>query len=230
MDMRVLSLSKRRELWASLKLTVKDDSLSIALFSLFVLCVAAQAVIGWSAYNGSLQNGHFPKISFVAYLGTGNFLDGAFSNWQAAILQLAVLISFSSVLRQKGAAHSRKPEGLSHRRVNWKLRPRPTWCGSLYANSLSLTFFGVFAVAFVLHLWFGTWKYNEDQALRHLRPLSMASYAGSADFWFSVFQCWEAEFGAIGIYIVFSIFLRQENSAESKPVDARDDETGETNE
>ncbi len=40
---------------------------------------------------------------------------------------------------------------------------------------------------------------------------------------------WEAEFGVIGIFIILSIFLREEGSAESKPVESTDEETGETN-
>ncbi len=46
----------------------------------------------------------------------------------------------------------------------------------------------------------------------------------------SVFQCWEAEFSAIGLYVVLSIFLRQEGSPESKPVGAGNEQTGGTNE
>jgi Domain of unknown function (DUF6766) len=57
-----------------------------ALFSLFLVCVAAQGRSGWIAYNDSLRADHFPEIAFGAYLGTGAFLDGMFSNWQAAIL------------------------------------------------------------------------------------------------------------------------------------------------
>nr|WP_295742200.1 DUF6766 family protein [uncultured Acidocella sp.] len=218
------SLGNRlRKLW-------RDDGLSIAFFTLFILCLIPQGLTGWADYNGSLKSAHFPPVSLGAYLRTGNFLDGAFSNWQAAILQLAVLIAFSAVLRQKGAAHSRKPEGFGHRSLYLRLRRRDTLADTLYANSLSLAFIAMFIIAFGLHLLFGSWRYNEQQTLQHLPTLSTLSYAGSADFWFSVFQCWEAEFGAIGLYVVLSIFLRQENSPESKKVEARDGDTGETNE
>jgi hypothetical protein len=213
-----------------LKKFVSDDSMSIALFGLFLVCVAAQGLSGWFAYDESLQAGHFRAITLGAYLGTGNFLDGIFSNWQAAVLQLAALIAFGSVLRQKGAAHSRKRTSENHRTLGWKLGPRPTVHEWLYANSLSLAFLGMFIATFVLHLWFGEWKYNENQALRHLSPISLRSYARSSSFWFSVFQCWEAEFWAIGIYIVLSIFLRQQGSSESKPVGASNEQTGEVNE
>jgi hypothetical protein len=216
--------------WNSLKKVISDDSLSIMLFSLFLVSLIGQGVTGWLAYNHSLKARHFREIPLGSYLDTGNFLDGIFSNWQAAILQLAVLISFSSVLRQKGAAHSRKMAPTSHRKIDWKLGLRPTVQEWLYANSLSLAFLGIFVVTFLLHALFGEWKYNENQALRHLPAISFGSYAGSSSFWFSVFQCWEAEFWAIGLYIVLSIFLRQENSPESKPVGASDEQTGGVNE
>lgn len=220
--------------WCRLKKLISDDSMSIALFSLFLLCVVGQGLSGWFAYDGSLEAAHFRPIGLGAYLGTGNFLDGMLSNWQAAILQLAVLIAFGSVLRQRGAAHSRQPEpsaakAHSHRTLEWKLRPRSTARESLYGNSLSLAFLAMFLGAFALHALFGQWAYNEEQALRHLPPIPIGAYAASSSFWFSVFQCWEAEFAVIGIYIVLSIFLRQDRSSESKPVGASDGQTGGAN-
>ncbi len=217
----------------SLGKAVADNGMSVALTVLFLACLAGQSLSGWLAYDQSLRDGRFPGIGYGAYLRTGSFLDGVFSNWQAAILQLAVLIAFGSVLRQKGAAHSRKPDDELKpgklTALEWKIGPRPLdeW---LYANSLSLAFLAMFALTFALHAAFGTMKHNEDQALRHLPPVSAGSYAASSDFWFSVLQAWEAEFGAIGVYVVLSIFLRQERSSESKPVGASDDHTGDANE
>jgi hypothetical protein len=51
----------------------------------------------------------------------------------------------------------------------------------------------------------------------------------SAKLWSSTLETWEAEYGVIALYIVLSIFLRQEGSAESKPPEAGDDSTGEAN-
>ncbi len=206
-----------------------DNSLSLALFTLFVACLAGQAVTGQRAYNASQDAAHLAKIGFTAYLGTGNFLDGVFSNWQAAVLQLAVLITFGAVLRQKGATHSRQPgdEGGEPGEGEPGDTAGHSW---LYAHSLSLAFVALFVVTFAAHLIFGWWKYDEDQAVAHLPPVDLGTYFASSSFWFTAFQCWEAEFAAIGIYIVFSIFLRQEASPESKPVGASDDQTGGPNE
>lgn len=206
-----------------------ENSLSIALFTLFLLSMIGQGLVGWSAYNQSLLAARFSAITLSRYLGTGDFLDGIFSNWQAAVLQLAVLIAFGSVLRQKGAAHSRKTGRASHRALKWKFGRRKTMGEWLYANSLSLAFLTLFLLTFLSHIVFGQWKFNENQMLRHLPSLPVDVYAGSAGFWFSVFECWEAEFAVIGLYIVFSIFLRQDQSPESKPVGAADSDTGDTN-
>ncbi len=213
---------------------ISNDSMSISLFALFLLCVGGQSFTGWAAYDQALRQGHEAAISYGHYLRTGNFLDGALSNWQAAVLQLAVLVSFSAVLRQKGAAHSRKSaaetQPANHRTVQINLELRPTLTEWLYANSLSLAFFVLFVASFMLHALFGTWKNNEDLALRHLPPTPFGAYIGSAGFWFTAFQTWEAEFAAIGLYIVLSIFLRQQNSSESKPVGSSDQQTGGANE
>ena len=213
---------------------VYNNSMSIALLGLFLVCVAGASLTGWSAYNQALSEGHYGPIAFRAYLKTGQFLDGIFSNWQAAILQLGVLITFGSILRQKGAAHSRKPdeEGTlaSHQKHEWKFAPRFSLGAWIYANSLSLTFAAFFLACFVAHAVFGSWKYNEDQMLRRLALGFFTSYVRSTDFWFTVFQTWEAEFFAIGFYIVLSIFLRQQDSSESKPVEASNEQTGGVNE
>ena len=159
-----------------------DNGLSLALFGLFAICLGGQASTGLSAYNASLISSHLSPVGLTAYLGTGNFLDGAFSNWQAAVLQLLVLISFSAVLHQKGATHSRQPGDDSD--------PGRGDHGWIYAHSLSLAFTAMFILTFAAHLVFGALKYNEDQALQHLSPVTLGAFAASPAFWFSAFQCW----------------------------------------
>jgi hypothetical protein len=53
------------------------------------------------------------------------------------------------------------------------------------------------------------------------------AFMATAEFWFQSLQNWQSEFLAVGSMVVFSIFLRQRWSAESKPVDAPHSETGE---
>ena len=206
-----------------------DNGLTLALLALFVVCIVGQAATGFRAYNAGQGAAGLAQVGFGAYLGTGNFLDAAFSNWQAAVLQLAVLVTLGALLRQKGATHSRQPgdEGGEPGEGNGRGTAGHSW---LYAHSLSLAFAAMFVVTFAAHWVFGQWKYNEDQALQHLPAMGLGAYLASASFWFTVFQCWEAEFAVIAIYVVFSIFLRQEASPESKPVGASDAQTGGANE
>ncbi|MGB8476361.1 MAG: DUF6766 family protein, partial [Candidatus Acidiferrum sp.] len=103
---------------------------------------------------------------------------------------------------------------------------RSSW---IYRNSLSLAFLLLFIGTFIAHLVFSMLAYNDTRALNGQGPLSIAAYARSATFWFRSLQTWEAEFGVIGVFIILSIFLRQEGSAESKPVEESDQATGETN-
>jgi len=55
-------------LWRTLKKIFSDDSMSIALFSLFLVCAAGQGVMGWFAYNSSQEAAHLRKVA----LGQGH--------------------------------------------------------------------------------------------------------------------------------------------------------------
>jgi hypothetical protein len=212
---------------------IRDHGLSIAFFSLFLVALAAQAACGRAAYNGQLAAHHLPPVSRLEYLQTGDFLEGVFSNWQAAILQIGCLVLFSKFLRERGAPHSRKSDGEAerqdpgHRRKRAQDRDaRASW---VYKNSLSLLFAGLFAVVFVGHALAAGAADGSERRLLGLRPLPLFADLGSSRFWFKTTQTWQAEFFAIGVFVVASVRLRQQGSAESKPVASSDRETGEPN-
>ena len=48
---------------------------------------------------------------------------------------------------------------------------------------------------------------------------------GSADFWNRTLQNWQSEFLAVGSIAIFSVYLRQRGSTQSKPVGAPHTET-----
>lgn len=222
----------------------KDNSLSIALAALFFFAFGGEMFTGWNDYNDRQTSHHEPAISLAAFLTSGTFWDGAFCNWQAAILQLAVLIVFSEEFYQRGASHSRKPQKGNSQHGNsrqGKSRQSPSnnsgggqrhhkhhnW---VYGNSLALAFWAFFLILFVLHLIFGAKAYNESRATEHLRPMNLLDFGTSAQFWFLTLQTWEAEFFAIAVFVVLTIFLRQERSPESKSPEASNKATGGPNE
>lgn len=204
---------------------------------MFTLSLVGQALTGFSYYNQSRTEHGESSVTFWHWLATGTFLSGIWVNWQAATLQLGSLIVFGAFLHQRGASHSRKTEseeggggsgdddssddGGSSQTHRW------SW---IYRHSLSLAFVTMFFVSFVLNVFTGDIAYNEQASLSHQRSLSVISYLISGNLWFKVFQAWEAEFAAIFLFLVLSVVLREERSAESKPISASDKETGETNE
>lgn len=207
-----------------------NNSLSILFGGLFLTALAGQALTGYLYHNQTLAAYGRPQHTLGQWLGSGSFLDAIFVNWQAAVLQLGSLVLGGAFLYQQGASHSRRPAKRAHARSDRqaeKDKHRTSW---IYRNSLFLGFLILFLASFAMHIFMGHAAYNEDLALAHQPPLSLLRYLYSGEFWFTAFQTWQAEFVAIFLFLIMSIFLRQEKSAESKPTGSRARDTGDTNE
>jgi len=204
---------------------LRDNSLTIFLLALFLACLAGHTYAGWRLENETLAAHGRAGIGYARFLTSGTFLEDLSSNWQAAILQLASLIVLSSFLFQRGAPHSRSPQ-------KRKKRARtlyPGLTGWLYRHSLSLAFFGLFLASMAVHAVYGAAAYNETRALAGQAPIATTQFLVSAKFWSSTLATWQAEYLVIALYIVLSIYLREEGSAESKPIEAGHGATGEHN-
>ena len=71
------------------------------------------------------------------------------------------------------------------------------------------------------------WRvFNREQLGHDQQPVSWTRYLLDPDFWEKTLQNWQSEFLAIGTMAVFTIYLRQRGSPESKPVGAPHQETG----
>ncbi|TAL87055.1 MAG: hypothetical protein EPN74_02790 [Rhodanobacter sp.] len=220
-----MKVEKRTRAW-SITPPAKSNSLTIALFSLFVLCLAAQSVVGWRQQNDMLAAHGQALIGYWHNLVSSSFLEGLASNWQAAFLQLATLIVFSSIFYQRGAPHSRDPDKGNDQRKRREEATRFSW---LYRHSLSVVFVLLFGLSLALHAWFGANTYNAQRALAGQSPISLGAFLVSAQFWSSNLQTWQAEYLTIALFVVLSVFLRQQDSAESKPLESTDESTGESN-
>jgi hypothetical protein len=141
-------------------------------------------------------------------------------------------------LFQKGSSESKDPdeeEAVDRDPRLSKDKPDAPWpvrrgglVLKLYENSLALAFLLLFLGSFLLHAVGGAREYNQDQ-LEHGQggqALSAFEYMGTSQFWFESLQNWQSEFLAIWAMVVFSIWLRQRGSPESKPVDAPHSQTG----
>jgi Domain of unknown function (DUF6766) len=205
-----------------LVIALKESSLSIVLFALFALCLAGQSLAGWRLENSTMVTHGRTTLDYWHYVASPTNIEALASNWQAAILQLASLILLGGFLYQRGAPHSRDPRHARPRRK----RSRPHWA---YRNSLFLTFLLLFAVTLVIHAWAGQHAEDALRVLAREPPVSIGAFLLSAKFWSVTLETWQAEYLVIALYLVLSVFLRQEDSPESKPVEARDKTTGKAN-
>ena len=218
-----------------MKRWLHDNSLSIVLLGLFAIFLIGLSLSGHRHENAELSNHGQAAISYRQYITSGDFIEAVFENWESEFLQMGALVILTIWLHQKGAADSKKLRGAEDvdtkpkyhviRAKNWRVR-RKAIGEMLYANSLSIVLFALFAGSFTVHALSGTAAFNEEAAQHGEDTLSTLSYIKSSSFWFESFQNWQSEFLAVGSLILLSIFLRQRKSPESKPIGALDEQTG----
>jgi hypothetical protein len=76
-----------------------------------------------------------------------------------------------------------------------------------------------------VHSLTGWSKFNDEQRAHGDPPVAWADFVVNPRFWEETLQNWQSEFLAVGVMVIFTVFLRQRGSPESKPVGAPHDET-----
>ena len=87
-------------------------------------------------------------------------------------------------------------------------------------NGLTLTMLGFFAAFLVAQSVTGSREYNEDQREHGEPEIGYGAYLRTGHFVEATFENWESEFLQLGAYVVFTAFLFQRGSSESKDPDA----------
>lgn len=211
-----------------MKTFLRDNGLTVALAALFLFSLAGMVAAGHAAYNEELRAHGAAAIGLFAYMASSNFLSALFENWESEFLQMAAYVLLTAMLFQRGSAESRDPDD-PHRANDdvpaaWRRRhPVLSW---LYAYSLSLALALLFAASFALHALASLRAANADAARHGEAVQSLAAHLADAEFWFESFQNWQSEFMSTAVLVVLSIVLRQKGSPESKPVGAKNTETG----
>lgn len=227
-DMSSDSIRGRLSNWAMRRFW-KNNSLSIVLFGLFFVVMVGQSVTGFQTYNDERSDHGQLKIGYDEYLTSGHFGEAIFENWESEFLQMSFFILLTVYFRQKGSAESKKVGGpedvdndpLDSRRT--KDVPWPVRKGGIvlriYEHSLSLAFILLFTASLALHAVEGARAYNGERIEHGDTPVSVVAYTRSSQFWFESLQNWQSEFLAVGCMVLFSVYLRERGSPESKPVD-----------
>jgi hypothetical protein len=213
-----------------------DNSLSIVLLGLFFVFFVGLALTGYAQQNEELVMHGQSTETFVSYLGSGEFIEAVFENWESEFLQMGAFVLLTIWFKQKGSADSKELQGDDpvDAPSPYPLRAAKSWSARwrairhmLYSSSLTIAMFTLFFVSMALHAVGGAAAASEEAVQHGESAMSVWEYVGSSQFWFESFQNWQSEFIAVAALIIFSIFLRQRHSPESKPVEESDSKTGE---
>lgn len=216
---------------------IKENSLSIVAVGLFLaVWMVGQSWAGLRAYNEEQRTHGEAPASYGEYLTSAHFGEATFENWESEFLQMGAYVLLTVWLRQRGSAESKGLDGDDpvdedpgdHRHdpdAPWPVR-RGGLALALYRNSLSLAFFALFALSWLLHAVTGAREYSAEQLAHDGQPVSTWEFMQRAEFWFQSMQNWQSEFLAVAAIVIFTIFLRQQGSPESKPVHAAHADTG----
>jgi hypothetical protein len=221
-----------------MRLWVRNNSLSLFFGILFLATVFGQSLAGHRAYNQQQGQHDLPTVSYARYLTSSDFGEAVTENWQSEFLQFSLFILATIWLIQRGSNESKKPEEAGLESDEQQLigehaqRNSPRWAKlggwrtHVYSNSLLLLMTALFFASWFAQSATGWTKYNEEQKDHNEDPVSWGTYVSTSDFWEDTLQNWQSECLAVGTMAVFTVYLRQRGSPESKPVGAPHSETG----
>ena len=223
---------------------VKNSSLSLFFFTIFILSVVFQAVVGQRLYNeneithAELLDEPANTVSFWDYVSSSHFGQALMENWQSEYLQFTLFVIVTVWLLQRGSTESKELDKAgTESEKDQKLgehaqQNSPRWAKVegfrrwVYSNSLLLVMGFIFVCSWFAQSVTGWSDHNAEQIEHSDVSISWLEYVGSSSFWFDTLQNWQSEFLAVGSMAVLSIYLRQRGSPESKPVGAPHTATG----
>jgi hypothetical protein len=217
---------------------LRENSLTLFFLILFVAALVGQALVGHSAFNHEQIAHQDATMSLGRYVTSSAYWVDVMENWQSEYLQFTLFVLAAVWLVQKGSTESKPPgeEGGEsdekqklgeHTQLNSpKWAKAGGWRTTVYSNSLLLLMVAIWLSSWFAQLLTGRIEYNGEQLDHQESALSLAQYAGSSDFWNRTLQNWQSEFLAMASMLVFSIWLRQRGSPQSKPVGEPHTSTG----
>ncbi len=216
----------------------REHGLAIFFGLIFLAALIGQALTGVAEYNNEQVTAGLEQINLGQYVTSSSFAVDVAENWQSEYLQFLLYIYATVWLLQKGSPES-KPLGKQGRESDKEQKVAehadensPNWARTrgfrlaLYSRSLGVVMGLIFACSWLAQSIAGRSAFNEQQLSQLQDPVSWLGYVVSSDFWNRTLQNWQSEFLAVGSMVVFSIYLRQRGSPESKPVGTPHSATG----
>ena len=93
----------------------------------------------------------------------------------------------------------------------------------LYNNSLSIAFLSMAVLAIIAQAITGLYQYNEFLIHHNQDSVGMLNYLTTGHFIEATFENWESEFLQMGLFVWFTVFLRQKGSSESKVLEGKEE-------
>jgi hypothetical protein len=213
-----------------MKRWVRESSLALFFLTIFLAALVGQALVGHSDFNDQQIAHQDPTMSLGRFLTSSAFLVDVMENWQSEYLQFSLFIFATIWLVQRGSTES-KPLGKEGTESDEEQKigkhavaDSPAWARAggwrrfVFSNSLMLVMTAIWIGSWFAQLVTGRVVYNAEQFDHHEAALNLWQYAGTSEFWNRTLQNWQSEFLAVASMVIFSIWLRQRGSPESKPV------------
>jgi hypothetical protein len=216
----------------------RENGLSVFFLTTFVVTLLAQSFAGQRSFSAEQVEHGGSAISWWNYVTSVGYWGAVMENWQSEFLQFTVFIGATIWLVQKGSNETKRLDDVGtetdeQQKVGRHIKERsPRWAKArglkrrLYENSLLITMASIFFATWAAQSLNNWHLFNDEQRQHAEATLSWSSYLLQPDFWEKTLQNWQSEFLAVGVMVVFTIYLRQRGSPESKPVGAPHDETG----
>ena len=214
---------------------IRDNGLTIVLLLLFAGSIVGQWLTGWRVSLEDAARHGKAGLSLAAYTVSPEFLSAVFENWESEFLQMSAYVVLTAILVQRGSSESKDPdapprdENLGAQMVKDgapAILRKGRLARALYARSLGIVLALLFLLSFVMH-WIQSAKVAAQEAVAHGEAASGTwVYLADPHLWFESFQNWQSEFLSTAVLVLLSIFLRQRESPESKPVAAPHSQTG----
>ena len=217
---------------------IREHSLSLFFFAIFLAALTGQAIAGHDLHNQEAATHGGEAMSFWRYVTSSDFGNAVMENWQSEYLQFLLFMLATVWLLQRGSPESKEPgkEGVESKQQQklegYADRGAAAWARvggwrtALYSNSLLIAMAIIFIGSWFAQSVTGWTEFNAEQDDHGDPRVSWLSYIGSATFWESTLQNWQSEFLAVGSMAVLAIYLRQRGSPESKPVGTPHHTTG----
>jgi hypothetical protein len=217
---------------------LRNNGLSLFFAAIFLAALVGQSFAGMAQFNQQQLAESMATVSYGEYLTSSDFAVDVAENWQSEYLQFLLYIYATVWLLQRGSPESKDldeagTETDEEQRIGEHSRSdSPSWAATgglrtaLFSRSLVIMMGAIFLASWLAQSLAGTASYNQQQLSQRQDPVPWLAYLATPDFWNRTLQNWQSEFLAVGSMAIFSVYLRQRGSPESKPVGASHQATG----